>query len=93
MDLQNKDNQARKDRKEQLNNYARFSGIAIQMFAIIAIGTYVGVKLDQVFPNTHNIYTVILSLVSVILSVVYVIRRIIAITKDSEIKDNQHGRL
>lgn len=70
--------------KERLNNYARFSGIALQMFAIIGIGTYAGVKLDEKFPNKHNLYTVVFSLVSVIMSVVYVIRRIIAISKESE---------
>ena len=71
-----------KAQKEQLNTYARFSGIAIQMFAIIAIGTFAGVKLDEKFPNQHNLYTVALSLLAVITSVIYVIRRIIAISKE-----------
>ena len=68
---------------KQLNSYARFSGIAIQMFAIIGIGTYAGVKLDENFPNKHNLYTLVLSLLSVILSIVFVIRRIIAASKDN----------
>ena len=75
-------NQVQK-KKEQLNNYARFSGIAIQMFAIIGVGTFIGVKLDENYPNKHNLYTLILSLVSVILSIVYVIKRIIAGSKDN----------
>ncbi|MFD2822478.1 AtpZ/AtpI family protein [Lacinutrix iliipiscaria] len=66
----------------QLNNYAKYSSIAIQMFAIIGIGTYAGVKLDEKFPNKHNLYTVVLSLTSVILAVVFVIRRIIANSKE-----------
>ena len=70
------------DQKDKLNSYARFSGIAIQMFAIIGIGTFIGVKLDEKYPNKHNLYTVILSLASVIMSIVYVIRRIIAGSKD-----------
>lgn len=52
------------------------------MFAIIGIGTYAGVKLDEKFPNKHNLYTVVLSLTSVILAVVFVIRRIIANSKE-----------
>lgn len=52
------------------------------MFAIIGIGAFIGVKLDAVFPNKHNLYTIILSLVFVIFAIVFVIRRIIAISKE-----------
>lgn len=52
------------------------------MFAIIGLGTFVGVKLDDRYPNKHNLYTVILSLLSVVLSIIFVIRRIIAASKD-----------
>ncbi|WP_228054797.1 AtpZ/AtpI family protein [Kordia antarctica] len=64
-----------------LNSYAKYSGIGIQMFAIIAVGSYLGVKLDEKFPNEHKLYTLFLSLGSVIMSIIYVIRRI---TKDSK---------
>ena len=73
-----------KDQKDKLNSYARFSGIAIQMFAIIGVGTFIGVQLDEKYPNKHNLYTLILSLASVILSIVYVIRRIIASSEDNQ---------
>jgi len=53
------------------------------MFAIIGVGTFIGVKLDEKYPNKHNLYTLILSLTSVIMSIVYVIRRIIAGSKDN----------
>jgi len=52
------------------------------MIAIIGIGAFVGVKLDDAFPNEHNLYTIILSLVFVIFAIVFVIRRIIAISKE-----------
>ncbi|WP_430467082.1 AtpZ/AtpI family protein [Winogradskyella ouciana] len=71
-----------KDQKDKLNTYARFSSIALQMFAIIGVGTYAGVKLDEYSPNEHNLYTIILSLLSVVLSIVFVIRRIIAASKE-----------
>ncbi len=71
-----------KDQKGKFNSYARFSSIAIQMFAIIGVGTFIGLKLDENYPNEHNLYTLILSLGSVILSLVYVIKRIIVGSKD-----------
>lgn len=53
------------------------------MFAIIGIGSFLGVKLDEKFPNDHNLYAIILSLSSVLLAIFFVIRRIIAHSKDS----------
>jgi len=79
----NQHNQPLKDQKDKLNSYAKFSGIAIQMFAIIGIGTFAGIKLDEKYPNKYNLCTLILSLASVIMSIVYVIRRIIASSKDN----------
>ena len=79
---QNNKSKPTNDQKDKLNIYARFSSIAIQMFAIIGIGTYVGVKLDEYYPNKHNLYTIILSLLSVVFSIVFVIRRIIAASKE-----------
>ena len=84
MNKQKRQPQKPQPKKQLRNNYARFSGIAIQMFAIIALGTYAGVKLDEKYPNEHDIYTVSLSLSSVILAIVFVIRRILSATKDDK---------
>lgn len=77
-----------KDRKEhhpkkskqkptnRLNAYAKFSGIAFQMIAIIGLGTYGGVKLDEKYPNEHSVFTIILSLVSVAIAMYYVIKQV-----------------
>jgi uncharacterized membrane protein YqgA involved in biofilm formation len=81
---QNNKNLQDQNQGKQLNSYARFSGIAIQMLAIIIAGTYIGVKLDEKFPNEHDLYTLAFSLSSVIIAIIYVIRRIIAASK----KDN-----
>ncbi|WP_123912610.1 AtpZ/AtpI family protein [Hanstruepera neustonica] len=78
----NSKNQSQNNKGKQLNTYAKYSSIAIQMFAIIGIGSFIGVKLDDKFPNEHNLYAIILSLSSVILAIVFVIRRIIANSKD-----------
>lgn len=72
----------KREKSKSLNNYARYSSIAFQMFAIIGIGAFIGVKLDDAFPNKHNLYTIFLSLAFVIFAIVFVIRRIIAISKE-----------
>jgi len=71
-----------KPKKQLRNKYAQFSSVGIQMFVIIALGTYAGVKLDEKYPNEHDLYTVGLSLSSVILAIIFVIRRILSVTKD-----------
>lgn len=80
----NKDKNQDQKPKGQLNAFARFSGLGFQMIAIIVIGSFIGVKLDEKYPNKHNLYTIILSLISVILAIVFIIRRIIAASKDDK---------
>jgi len=70
--------------KKPLKNYARFSGIAIQMLAIIGIGTFIGTKIDENYPNKHNIFTALLSLTSVVLATFITVRRIITASKEDE---------
>lgn len=69
-------------KENPLNSYARYSGIGIQMFAIIGIGSYIGVKIDEHNGGEGNLWTIILALTSTIIAVVFVIRRIIANSKD-----------
>lgn len=73
-----------KKKNNTLNSYARFSSIAIQMFVIIGIGTFGGIKIDDYFQNKNDLFTIILSLLSVILSILYVVRSIISSSKDKE---------
>jgi len=68
--------------RKPLKNYDRYYGIAIQMLAIIGIGTFVGTKIDENYPNKHNIFTALLSLISVVLSTFIAVRRIIANSKE-----------
>ena len=58
-------------KKRQLNAYARYSSIAIQMLVIILIGVFGGFKIDH-WLQTKPIFTVILSLISVVLAIYYV---------------------
>jgi len=67
--------------KRSLNNYARYSSIAIQMVVIIILGVFGGYKLDMLL-NTTPILTVILSLLSVFVAIYLV-------TKDLLKKNNK----
>ncbi|NER18937.1 AtpZ/AtpI family protein [Spongiivirga citrea] len=71
-----KKNKSRRKSKST-SAYAVYSGLAFQMVAIIGGGTYLGVFLDEKFPNKHSIYTVICSLFAVLISMYFVVRRII----------------
>lgn len=76
-------NRGNQNPKKQLNTYARLSGLAIQMFAIIGAGTFIGYKLDENYPNKHKLFTLFGALSSVIISIIYIIRRIIASSKEN----------
>ncbi|MGE5425379.1 MAG: AtpZ/AtpI family protein [Syntrophothermus sp.] len=51
-------------KKQQLNSYARYSGMAFQMMIIIIGGVFGGYKLDG-WLNTKPVFTLILSIGSV----------------------------
>ena len=70
--------------KRPLNQYARFSGVLFQMIAIIALGTFIGVKLDKQYPNPKHLYTLILTTLAVVASIYAAIRQIIKLTKENE---------
>ncbi len=61
------------DPKNSLNNYARYSGMAFQMLAIILVGVFGGYKLDE-WLHTKPFLTIILSILAVFLSIYYVTR-------------------
>ena len=62
--------------KKPLNKYARFSGVAFQMAVTIFIGTYIGVKLDEKYPNENNIFTLAFSLIFVFAALYMVIKQV-----------------
>ena len=71
------------NQKNQLStSYAKYSGIAFQMFAIIAVGAFIGVKLDEYFNQESNLYTIIFSLLSVLIAMYYVIKQILDMSED-----------
>jgi F0F1-type ATP synthase assembly protein I len=69
-----KSSKNQKNNQSNLNNYAKYSTIAFQMIAIILVGVFGGIKLDQVVRIEFPVFTVVLTIVSVILSMYYAIK-------------------
>lgn len=63
-----------KKQKLPLNDYARYSSIAIQMLVIIALGVVGGYLLDKWTGWKFPVFTLLLSLVSVAAAIYIVIK-------------------
>lgn len=70
MGKQAKDNKP----KKPLNDYARYSGMAVQMIAIILVGVLGGIKLDEYLSLSIPVFTLALTLLSVFAAIWYFIR-------------------
>ena len=55
-------------KNNQLNNYAKYSGIAFQMGLTVFVGAYGGVKLDEYLQWNFPVFTITLSILSVALA-------------------------
>lgn len=72
------DNQKPQKKKQPLTDYGKYAGIALQMGAIIALGVWGGMKLDEKFrAGKFPFFTVILSLLSVFAAMYFVIREVL----------------
>lgn len=74
----------RKPPEKPLNQYARFSGILFQMIAIIGIGAFLGVKLDERYPNPYHLYTLVLTVLFVLIAMYVTIRQIVKTSRKDE---------
>ena len=63
-----------KEKRPPLESYARYSGLAFQMFAIIGLGIFGGVKLDQWVDTGFPVFTVLLSIISVAAAIYTAVR-------------------
>lgn len=70
-----------KRKRKQLNTFARFSGIALQMGLTIYLGSLLGEWLDEKYPNEHELYTKICTLGAVFLAMFAVITQVTRIGK------------
>ncbi len=62
-----------KDTKTPIHNYATYSSLAFQMLAIMLIGVFGGLKLDD-WIGTRPIFTIIITLLAVVFSIYYAIK-------------------
>jgi F0F1-type ATP synthase assembly protein I len=61
-------------RNKGLKDFAKYSGIAFQMFAIIFITVWGGMKLDKLAGNQTPVFTIILSLLGVFAAIYTVVK-------------------
>ena len=77
----NKDKDQDPKPKEQLNTFARFSGMGFQMIVIIGLGVYAGIELDKNYPNKYSLFTIICSLTAIGTSLYLVIKQVTNFSK------------
>jgi ATP synthase protein I len=66
---------AKKDPKKPLNTYAKYSVMGFQMAAIIFVGMYGGIKLDEVLGmKKFPVFTIVLSLAGVFGAIYFIIK-------------------
>jgi hypothetical protein len=61
--------------KKQVDDFIRYSGLAFEMIAIMGIGVWAGVKIDQWLDLDFPAFTLGLMILSVIGAVYYAIRK------------------
>jgi hypothetical protein len=64
-----------------LSDYAKYSNLAFQMLAILALGVFGGIGLDRWLKLTFPVFTVILSFLAVISAIYYGIKDFIRTKK------------
>jgi F0F1-type ATP synthase assembly protein I len=66
-----------KKNKNKFDSFIRYSSLAFEMMGIIALGTFLGFKIDQWMKNEFKGFTLGLMILSVIGSVVYGTRNLL----------------
>lgn len=88
--MEQQENQNQK-KNNPLNAYSRFSAIGIQMIVIISLGVFVGIKLDEKYPNKYKLFTIIFSFLAIGIAIYSVIRQITDFTnKQKNSNDKRH---
>lgn len=72
-----------KPKKRPLDQFLKFSSIAIQMGVIIGAGAYAGLKLDEYLEKEFPLFTLIFSLVAVFGALYFVIKEVTHLSNDS----------
>ncbi len=64
-----------KKNRSKKDAYIQYTNIAFMMFAIIALGTFLGLKLDEWLDLKTHVFTLVFSLLSVFLAIYIVIKK------------------
>lgn len=71
-------------RNNRLKKWAKYSGMAIEMMAVIAVGSYAGYKIDERRGADFPLWTLILSLTSVFAALYLTIRNVMRDSNDDK---------
>ena len=71
-----------KQNKKQLNDFAKYSGIAIQMGLIIYLGSLLGAWVDKKYPTDGLVYGKGITLVAIFLAIYSVIKQVTSSDKE-----------
>jgi len=74
MQEQDEEKNQKKPLSDGLRNYAKYTGMAFQMAAIILITTFGGIKLDRIAGFENHVFTIILSLLGVFAAIYFAIK-------------------
>jgi len=61
--------------KKKLDDFIRYSSLAFEMMAIMGIGTFAGVKIDQWLDLQFPVFTLVLMILSVAGGIYHAIRK------------------
>lgn len=73
---------AKKENKNPLNKYLKFSGIAVQMGGTIYLGSLLGNWLDIKYPNESQTFTKVCTMVAVFFAMYSVIKQVSNLSKN-----------
>lgn len=74
---QRKLNESKPAKSTKVKNYARYSGMAVQLGVTIAVGAFIGRKLDEWFAFEKPLMTALFSLLATITGIYLLIKDII----------------
>ncbi len=79
-----KNNDPIKKNKKELNTWVEFTQIGIQMAVTITVFVFLGVWLDEKYPNNYHAFSIIFSLFGVFSALYFVIKKVIRMSKKKE---------
>lgn len=66
-----------KKNKNKFDSFIRYSSLAFEMMGIIALGTFLGFKIDQWMKNEFKGFTLALMILSVVGAIFYSLRNLL----------------